>query len=60
MVDPAPEVRSLDRTEFRPVLPEQTTTVPEDDESGAPTVPSRSQTVAPPPPRHYPHRPGLL
>ncbi|GIE46559.1 hypothetical protein Ani05nite_00930 [Amorphoplanes nipponensis] len=49
VVDPAPEVRSLDRTEFRPVLPEQTTTVPEDDESGAPTVPSRSQTVAPAP-----------
>jgi hypothetical protein len=46
VVDPAPEVRSLDRTEFRPVLPEQTTTVPEDDERGVPTVPSQSRTVA--------------
>ncbi len=46
VVDPAPEVRRLDRTEFRPVLPEQVTTVPDDDESDAPTVPSRSQSVA--------------
>ena len=47
VVDPAPEVRSLDRTEFRPVLPEQTTTVPEDEDHGVPTVPSRSRSVAP-------------
>jgi hypothetical protein len=37
-VDPAPEVRRLDRAEFRPPLPEQRTTVP----------PSGGQTVAPP------------
>ena len=47
VVDPAPEVRRLDRTEFRPVLPEQTTTVPADGEPDAPTVPLRSQSVAP-------------
>jgi hypothetical protein len=47
VVDPAPEVRSLDRTEFRPVLPEQTITVPEDEERGVPAVPSRSRSVAP-------------
>jgi hypothetical protein len=47
VVDPAPEVRSLDSTEFRPVLPEQITTVPEDEERGVPTVPSRSRSVAP-------------
>ena len=47
VVDPAPEVRSLDRTEFRPVLPEQTTTVPEDNDRDMPTVPSRSRSVAP-------------
>ncbi|GGQ51841.1 hypothetical protein [Couchioplanes azureus] len=44
VVDPAPEVRQLDRTEFRPVLPEQTTTVREDKES---SVPSQAVTVAP-------------
>jgi hypothetical protein len=57
VVDPAPEVRSLDRTEFRPVLPEQTTTVP-DDEEGAPTVPSRSQSVAPARPAPLPSSSG--
>jgi hypothetical protein len=57
VVDPAPEVRSLDRTEFRPVLPEQTTTVPDDDE-GAPTVPSRSQSVAPARPAPLPSSTG--
>jgi hypothetical protein len=46
VVDPAPEVRSLERTEFRPVRPEQTTTVPEDEERGVPTVPSQSRSVA--------------
>ncbi|MEV8507722.1 hypothetical protein AB0368_23280 [Actinoplanes sp. NPDC051475] len=46
VVDPAPEVRRLDRTEFRPVLPEQTTTVPDDDTSVSP-VPSQPVTVAP-------------
>ncbi|OJF13265.1 hypothetical protein BG844_16095 [Couchioplanes caeruleus subsp. caeruleus] len=44
VVDPAPEVRQLDRTEFRPVLPEQTTTVHEGKE---PPVPSQAVTVAP-------------
>ncbi|MEV6599472.1 hypothetical protein AB0M36_21835 [Actinoplanes sp. NPDC051346] len=44
VVDPAPEVRQLDRTEFRPVLPEQTATVPDDEESPGS---SRTATVAP-------------
>ncbi len=57
VVDPAPEVRSLDRTEFRPVLPEQTTTVP-DDEEDAPTVPSRSRSVAPAHPAPLPSSTG--
>jgi hypothetical protein len=47
VVDPAPEVRSLERTEFRPVLPEQVTTVPEDQERDVPAVPSQSRSVAP-------------
>jgi len=57
VVDPAPEVRRLDRTEFRPVLPEQTTTVP-DDKSGAPTVPLPSQSVAPVRPAPLPSSSG--
>jgi len=57
VVDPAPEVRRLDRTEFRPVLPEQTTTVP-DDQSDAPTVPLRSQSVAPASPAPLPSSRG--
>ena len=46
VVDPAPEIRRLDRTEFRPVLPEQTTTIPVDEEPVSP-VPSQSGSVAP-------------
>ncbi|MEV6300941.1 hypothetical protein AB0M02_16145 [Actinoplanes sp. NPDC051861] len=49
-VDPAPEVRQLDRTEFRPPLPEEEGTV-EADPSGSP-VPSPGSPVAtgtPPP-----------
>ena len=57
VVDPAPEVRSLDRTEFRPVRPEQTTTVP-DDERDAPTVPSPSRSVAPARPAPLPSSTG--
>jgi hypothetical protein len=56
-VDPAPEVRSLDRTEFRPVLPEQTVLVPEDD-SAPPGVPSSSRTVAPVTPAPLPSSTG--
>ncbi|GAA2585113.1 hypothetical protein GCM10010435_73920 [Winogradskya consettensis] len=57
VVDPAPEVRQLDRTEFRPVLPEQTTTVPDDDEPSGP-VPSRSTAVAPQSPAPLPSSTG--
>jgi hypothetical protein len=57
VVDPAPEVRSLDRTEFRPVLPEQTTTVL-DDERDAPAVPSQSRSVAPAPAAPLPSSTG--
>jgi hypothetical protein len=56
-VDPAPEVRSLDRTEFRPVLPEQTVLVPDDDSARA-GVPSRSGTVAPVTPAPLPSSTG--
>jgi hypothetical protein len=58
VVDPAPEVRSLDRTEFRPVLPEQTTSVPEDEQRGVPAVPSRSRSVAPARPAPLPSSTG--
>lgn len=58
VVDPAPEVRRLDRTEFRPVLPEQTTTVPDDEESDAPSVPLRSRSVAPARPAPLPSSTG--
>ncbi|MBB4765450.1 hypothetical protein ACFQFC_14665 [Amorphoplanes digitatis] len=56
-VDPAPEVRSLDRTEFRPVLPEQTVLVPDDDPA-LEGVPSRSRTVAPATPAPLPSSTG--
>jgi len=59
VVDPAPEVRSLDRTEFRPVLPEQTSTVPDDEQRGAPAVPSRSRSVAPVSPAPLPSSTGV-
>ena len=58
VVDPAPEVRRLDRTEFRPVRPEQTTTVPQDPEPGGPAVPSRSRSVAPARPAPLPSSTG--
>jgi hypothetical protein len=58
VVDPAPEVRGLDRTEFRPVLPEQTTTVPGEDERDVPAVPSRSRSVAPARPAPLPSSTG--
>ncbi|MFI5933429.1 hypothetical protein [Actinoplanes sp. NPDC051494] len=45
-VDPAPEVRSLDRTEFRPVRPEETTTVPDEESPSGPIV-SAPSAVAP-------------
>ena len=51
-VDPAPEVRSLDRADFRPPLPEQTGMVPPDPTSTPITVPTGRSTVAsalPPP-----------
>ncbi|MEU7902411.1 hypothetical protein [Actinoplanes sp. NPDC049118] len=57
-VDPAPEVRSLDRTEFRPVLPEQTVLVPDDDPA-LESVPSRSGTVAPATPAPLPSSTGV-
>ncbi|MBM2615283.1 hypothetical protein JIG36_06870 [Actinoplanes sp. LDG1-06] len=44
-VDPAPEVRRLDRTEFRPPLPEQTGTVPPEP-SRSPAVPTGTPGIA--------------
>ncbi|WP_250030487.1 hypothetical protein [Paractinoplanes maris] len=48
-VDPAPEVRQLDRTEFRPPLPEQNGTVPAEP-SRSPAVPTGSGGIASRPP----------
>jgi len=45
VVDPAPEVRRLDRTEFRPPLPEQSGTVPPES-SGSPAVPNDDSGIA--------------
>lgn len=58
VVDPAPEVRSLNRTEFRPVLPEQTTTVEEEKGRDVPAVPSQSRSVAPAHPAPLPSSTG--
>ncbi len=44
-VDPAPEVRALDRTEFRPPLPEQNGTVPPE-QSSSPAVPTSPPGIA--------------
>lgn len=44
-VDPAPEVRQLDRTEFRPPLPEQNGTVPPEP-SSSPAVPTSVPGIA--------------
>ncbi|WIM98149.1 hypothetical protein ACTOB_001732 [Actinoplanes oblitus] len=51
-VDPAPEVRSLDRTEFRPPLPEEHGTVSA--EPSAPPVPTAVPSVAPASPGRLP------
>jgi hypothetical protein len=46
VVDPAPEVRALDRTEFRPPLPEQHTIVPVETRSATPPAPGGGSPVA--------------
>jgi len=45
-VDPAPEVRELDRTEFRPPLPEQKGTVPAEPSGSPPGVPNGTSPIA--------------
>ena len=45
MVDPAPEVRRLDRTEFRPPLPEQIGTIPAEP-GRSPAVPTGHSGIA--------------
>ena len=56
-VDPAPEVRSLDRTEFRPPLPEQNGTVPPE-QSSSPAVPTSRPGIAPRTPAPIVSSPG--
>jgi hypothetical protein len=46
-VDPAPEIRRLDRTEFRPPLPEQQATAPDDRRTATTPAPRAAATVAP-------------
>jgi hypothetical protein len=46
-VDPAPEVRALDHTEFRPPLPEEHTTVPVETRAVIPSTPGSVAAVAP-------------
>jgi hypothetical protein len=46
-VDPAPEVRRLDLTDFRPPLPEQHATVPEDPRIATTPTPPAASPVAP-------------
>lgn len=50
VVDPAPEVRQLDRTEFRPVLPEQTPSTTVAPETPAPLPSSTGARVTSPSP----------
>ena len=45
-VDPAPEIRSLDRTEFCPPLPEQSGTVPDDATQSPKPVPTGGSGIA--------------
>ncbi len=56
-VDPAPEVRSLDRTEFRPPLPEESGTVSA--EPSATPVPTAVPDVATPSPARLPSSIGI-
>jgi len=54
VVDPAPEVRSLSRTEFRPPLPEQRTIVPVETRSVIPSALGDASAVAPETPAPLP------
>lgn len=56
-VDPAPEVRTLDRTEFRPPLPEESGTVSA--EPSATPVPTAVPDVATPAPSRLPSSIGI-
>ena len=46
VVDPAPEVRQLDRTEFRPPLPEQDGTIPAEPSGSPIPVPNDGSAIA--------------
>jgi hypothetical protein len=54
VVDPAPEVRALERAEFRPPLPEQYTTVPVESRPATSPAPSGIRPVAPQSPAPLP------
>jgi hypothetical protein len=50
VVDPAPEVRQLDRAEFRPPLPEQDGTIPAEPSGSPIPVPNAGSAIASPTP----------
>jgi hypothetical protein len=59
VVDPAPEVRRLDRVEFRPPLPEQQVTTPAGPRSATAPAPPGTSTVAPVGPGPLPSSSGV-
>jgi hypothetical protein len=60
VVDPAPEVRSLADTEFRPPLPEQRAMMPVQTRSATPPAPTAAGSVAPPSPAPLPSSLGAV
>jgi hypothetical protein len=59
VVDPAPEVRQLDRTEFRPPLPEQDGTIPAEPSGSPIPVPNDGSAIASRTPSPILSSPGL-
>ncbi|MCA2212375.1 hypothetical protein [Jidongwangia harbinensis] len=59
VVDPAPEVRRVDRVEFRPPLPEEQVAAPHGTRSASAPAPSGTSTVAPVRPVPLPSASGV-